>query len=899
MLSTLFSGGASEANTTATGAGGPSTGTGTGSSASLASAAAEAPQRRSTGITSNPTWPKLNLDGASPQSLSGPGLGSGSGSGSDSTRPACPVPGHTAPPTPAPTAATTVAATATAGPPPSDNNFSGYRASSTLSPAPAATHPTTDLPSTTTTFAAAAAAAAAAAVALPVSAPPASASAFAPTSASTLANNDHHHRRRRHDAFESHSPPANCFNQPDCLSSASPSPQPATPRSPFPSRAHQHAHASKPLGISHTPPGRDHASWSPGGPSRSQLTKSLLIDPAPVVRLADGDGDIDLNDFEFDDFLESSGPPAPSRPPPTDSATMTTGPFDSAMGRSRQDSFVGAKPISMNIQNPNRDQGSRPRRESLAGSLMAGSLMGGMSWGGISVGSFIRDEVLTGTSPFVTFGQSPSLQSTSYLPKLEQNFMRDFRCCDRTWPTLHDLLQHYEENHHGNPSMQMSSPPGASINKQGLFPMQGSSRQPSSRPVHPNTSMPAGQNGLSGMGMQMPGQMGQQNRQYNGMSGTSLNMGGISSMMQQQRSTPGTPSQSQMSLNDEMDAVGDMEMDEMMDVDNSQSTMQQTRQMFGQQQRPQLHLNSSGLGGFGQQGLRTSTPTTPAAAGFGFQNNPTVSSVNTPTLGTQPFRGQFQQDTSSIDTPTADLMDDDMSGLPKMSLGNLNFNGLGGLNGMNSSQFGGMNFGNGNGNNMNFGTISDPGKQLFSPGGGSLTPEQQNMQQQFAQFGIDVSTLPPGTDPATLLQQLAPLAIQEEHKPFKCPVIGCEKAYKNQNGLKYHKTHGHSTQQLHENGDGTFSIVNPETSAPYPGTLGMEKEKPFKCDVCGKRYKNLNGLKYHKAHSPPCDPDVVARQQNAMATLAALSTGNPMAMNLANIANLGHGLPNIGEEQPQ
>jgi hypothetical protein len=47
----------------------------------------------------------------------------------------------------------------------------------------------------------------------------------------------------------------------------------------------------------------------------------------------------------------------------------------------------------MNIQNPNRgDAGNRPRRESLAGSMMAGSLMGGMSWGGISVGSFIRDE---------------------------------------------------------------------------------------------------------------------------------------------------------------------------------------------------------------------------------------------------------------------------------------------------------------------------------------------------------------------------------------------------------------------------------------------------------------------------------------------------------------------------
>lgn len=68
---------------------------------------------------------------------------------------------------------------------------------------------------------------------------------------------------------------------------------------------------------------------------------------------------------------------------------------------------------------------------------------------------------------------------------------------------------------------------------------------------------------------------------------------------------------------------------------------------------------------------------------------------------------------------------------------------------------------------------------------------------------------------------------------------------------RYHKTHGHTSQQLHENGDGTFSIVNPETSTPYPGTLGMEKEKPFKCDVCGKRYKNLNGLKYVRTSAPP------------------------------------------------
>ena len=36
----------------------------------------------------------------------------------------------------------------------------------------------------------------------------------------------------------------------------------------------------------------------------------------------------------------------------------------------------------------------------------------------------------------------------------------------------------------------------------------------------------------------------------------------------------------------------------------------------------------------------------------------------------------------------------------------------------------------------------------------------------------------------------------------------------------------------------------------------MEREKPYRCEVCGKRYKNLNGLKYHRAHSPPCNPDL-------------------------------------------
>ncbi|KAH3660360.1 hypothetical protein OGAPHI_006946 [Ogataea philodendri] len=90
---------------------------------------------------------------------------------------------------------------------------------------------------------------------------------------------------------------------------------------------------------------------------------------------------------------------------------------------------------------------------------------------------------------------------------------------------------------------------------------------------------------------------------------------------------------------------------------------------------------------------------------------------------------------------------------------------------------------------------------------------------------------------------------QGESRPFKCPVIGCDKNYKNQNGLKYHRLHGHQNQTLRANPDGTFSVIDPESDAPYPDGMGMEKDKPYRCEVCGKRYKNLNGLKYHRGHS--------------------------------------------------
>lgn len=77
-------------------------------------------------------------------------------------------------------------------------------------------------------------------------------------------------------------------------------------------------------------------------------------------------------------------------------------------------------------------------------------------------------------------------------------------------------------------------------------------------------------------------------------------------------------------------------------------------------------------------------------------------------------------------------------------------------------------------------------------------------------------------------------------KPFRCPKPGCNKSYKQANGLKYHLQHGSCNFAPRDESIDCLSEKEAEA-----------RLKPYQCQVppCTRRYKNMNGLRYHYQHS--------------------------------------------------
>ncbi|XP_017072840.1 serine/threonine-protein kinase DDB_G0283821 isoform X2 [Drosophila eugracilis] len=93
-------------------------------------------------------------------------------------------------------------------------------------------------------------------------------------------------------------------------------------------------------------------------------------------------------------------------------------------------------------------------------------------------------------------------------------------------------------------------------------------------------------------------------------------------------------------------------------------------------------------------------------------------------------------------------------------------------------------------------------------------------------------------------------------KPFACPVPGCKKRYKNVNGIKYHSKNGHKK-------DGRV-------------------RKGYKCH-CGKSYKTAQGLKNHALHTHNSQPDSVLNAQ--LANALAIGDGGSSSATPVGISN--------------
>lgn len=361
---------------------------------------------------------------------------------------------------------------------------------------------------------------------------------------------------------------------------------------------------------------------------------------------------------------------------------------------------------------------------------------------------------MAGTSPFAF--QSPSYHSSSYLPKLEANFMKDFSCCGLTLPTLHDLLQHYEEAHAQKDPVAMES----------------------AQPQVPDTRAALAANTANQI---------QQEAQQRSMQGQAFN----TPVMPNNQQMPRQALTNNLQTIPDMDTVEDMDMD--MDDGNDatppsnlytrSSATTSPQAQFANMQQPQIpQLNTTMMQG--HQQYRQSAPSTPIATSRGPAFNNAPLSAN-PMQQFQDLQNPYRQtpDSSAPGTP-GELDESMMSQMDDLSFQNNLFG---------NDAFG-ANFGYGMNNDMLDLCIDEPAKRLFQqgrPNQGMNGANNAHSRLGSGQYGANsdiARTIRERQAAAGLPDTTTNLAPQEEPKPFRCPVIGCEKAYKNQNGLKYHKS---------------------------------------------------------------------------------------------------------------
>lgn len=498
-----------------------------------------------------------------------------------------------------------------------------------------------------------------------------------------------------------------------------------------------------------------------------------------------------------------------------------------------------------------------------------------------------------GKSPLdLTKFASPPGSSGAYLPNLEKQYCKDYSCCGQLLPSLHDLLRHYEEahiatspgNHPMNPNMI-----GVNMNFSSQNVSTGALSQSQSHSQlqsHSNTAVTSIHHGA-------------QNQSRNNSSDHPMQQEQLSSnnISYQQRKLLIAQQRLQQQQQQQQQLTQHLQQQQQQNVRKNPSQMQSSNNINIQTQRkvPQrsqltnVTVNGS-ITSATQQGQQSTTSNQQLHLNGSFVD---AVSTNEVFLQSKHSQQSIQRNVSNFNSYSTkphhtmsqavgkrsvpigaglelDYMETDvLAGMHDHTVGGgIEYHPLGSMGSMshtvpltNTNQAGlskklkrsinphikgkGL-----QGRNSDSGLIDEHNSAVLDDDGDGVDDDDDDEDEDEDdedEDGVNFNRKQHGyiDDPARRLYVMD----HEEHKPFKCPVIGCDKTYKNQNGLKYHKLHGHQNQKLHENSDGTFSIIDPESNEPYPDGMGMENDKPYRCEVCGKRYKNLNGLKYHRGHS--------------------------------------------------
>lgn len=558
-----------------------------------------------------------------------------------------------------------------------------------------------------------------------------------------------------------------------------------------------------------------------------------------------------------------------------------------------------SQPINISLsKNNSLYHNPRLRRESIAHSQG----MGGISWGSVGIGSWLRDEVFIlqnnnnnnnnniNTNQNQNFNQfrqpsinlyngnfnnnnamdlrndsinmnDSSLPNSSYLADLEANYCKDYSCCGQLLPNLHDLLKHYEEMHiendlsnlqnlANNPHLSnLSNNLNSHIHNNNiannLNKNNSSIGAVSTNEVFLNNHLNTKQNSSNN------------NKKFNLKSNTkipsfnlNLNYGNSSNTnLQNNNTNDGSSGGSKNNLSNNISNISA--------AINSRSATNTTNNGDNNGNTSNTHLNNlqhnelhQSFSNFNfDQANMNSQPMqfdfTNNQASTIFQNDGLVKDLENQA---KMFQQQVQEQEQHLHANHFNTSNSDINNHHHSNLTHNNNH-----NNTNTNNIGGN-----NNHNINNPLSMPAGNSRNNQSKNTLTANNTNMDMDIdhdTQFQMEVDDDNNRDDeieqeiciddPARRLYVME----QSEDRPFQCPVIGCDKTYKNQNGLKYHRIHGHQNQKLRENPDGTFSVINPESDSPYPHGMAFEKDKPYRCEVCGKRYKNLNGLKYHRGHT--------------------------------------------------